>query len=469
MQLTRAFEIRPKEVVSFVGGGGKTTAMFRLADELVDRGKRVVTTTTTRIFAAQIKLAPFHIRASGDQTALDELRIALRDHTHVLVVGATSEDGKAFGVDPGLVDRIIALDEVDAVIVEADGARMRPFKAPGDHEPVIPASTTLLVPVVGIDAVGAPLDDEHVHRAGRVAELAGVSIGTIIEPELIARVIANDLGGLKNRPAGARVIPLVNKTQNVAQMLIARDLAGQLLQADSIEAVAISVVKNPSLPVAEVHRRVAAIVLAAGGSTRMRGPIKQLLPWGDSTLVRHTVDVVSRSQVSEICVVVGNQAENVIKDLGSESPSTVRRIVDNPDWEQGRSTSVRAGLMDIRPEIAAALFVNADQPFLTANAVDTILDRYFQTLSPIVIPVYEGTDGSPALFGRELFGELLQLTGDEGGRRLLTTHKDQVERVTVVNALAATDVDTLEQYHEALALAKANPAEGIASTVPHRE
>jgi molybdenum cofactor cytidylyltransferase len=469
MRLTQAFDIRHKEVVSFAGGGGKTSAMFRLADELVEGGKRVVTTTTTRIFAAQIRLAPFHIRAENDEQALRELRMALKDHTHVLVVGITNEEGKAFGVGPALVDRIIALDDVDVVINEADGSRMRPFKAPGDHEPVIPASTTLLVPVVGVDAIGLPLDDEHVHRPERVAELGGVNMGMTVEPELVARVIANEQGGLKNRPPQARAVPLINKAQNVAQLLIARDVAGQLLRHKTIEAVVIGAVRNPALPVAEVHRRVAAIVLAAGGSSRMKGPLKQLLPWGNSTLVRHTLRVVSRAQVAEIVLVVGKQAEEVRRELAAGDSIDICRIVDNPDWQRGRSTSVRAGLNAIRPDAAAAIFVNADQPFLTAKVIDTILQRYYQTLAPIVVPAYDGVSGSPVLFARQLFGELTELTGEDGGKKILTARAGETERVNVVNARAALDLDTMDQYRAALSEAEASPAEGIASTVPARD
>jgi molybdenum cofactor cytidylyltransferase len=465
MRLTQAFGIRPKEVVSLVGGGGKTTTMFRLAEELVEEGKRVVTTTTTRIFVAQMKLAPFHIYAENNERALHDLRGALKEHAHVLVIGAVNEDGKAFGVEPSLVDQVVSLDEVDVVINEADGSRMRPFKAPGDHEPVVPASTTLLVPVAGIDAVGAPLDDEHVHRAERAAELAGVNLGTTVEPDLIARVIANEQGGLKNRPQLARVIPLINKTQNVAQLLIARDIAGQLLCYDSIEAAAIGAVKMEALPVAELHQRVTAILLAAGGSTRMQGPLKQLLPWGDSTLMRHTLDVVNRAQVAETIVVVGKQAE----DLRRELEGMRGRLVHNSDWAEGRSTSVRAGLRATSPNAAAAIFINADQPFLTTNVVDTILQRFFQTLAPIVVPVYGGETGSPVLFARELFDDLTQLSGEDGGKKILMARADQAERVTIVNLRAALDLDTMEQYRAALAEAGANPAEGIASTVPSRE
>lgn len=465
MRLSQAFGIRSKEVVSFVGGGGKTGAMFRLAEELVGEGKRVVTTTTTRIFAAQIKLAPHHIRAESEDQALRDLESDLKEHPSVLVIGTTTEEGKAFGVSPTLVDRIIEMDQVDVVLNEADGSRMRPLKAPGDHEPVVPASTTLLVPVAGIDALGAPLDQEHVHRPELVAVLAGVQPGVPIEPWLIARVLASEHGGLKNRPPRARVMPLINKVENVAQLLNAREIAMGLLEYAWIEAVQIGAVKNAANPVAESQRRVAAVVLAAGGASRMKGPLKQLLPWGRSTLVGHTLDVVRQSQVSEVVLVVGRDAEAVV----GETRGTSVKIVHNPDWQEGRSTSVKAGTLAVRPRAAAAIFVNADQPFLTGQVIDKVLQRYFQTLAPIVVPVYGGRAGSPVLFASDLFGELGLLQGEDGGKKLLESHSSEVEKVNIVNVRAAIDLDTMEQYQAALKEAEAGHKEGIASTIPAKE
>ncbi|MGB8643793.1 MAG: selenium cofactor biosynthesis protein YqeC [Anaerolineae bacterium] len=447
MKLIHAFGIRDKEVVSFVGGGGKTTTMFRLAAELVEAGRRVVTTTTTRIFAAQIQLAPFHIIALDREQTLREVRAALRVHPHVLVIGAqnAADPEKAQGIAPELVDALIALDEADAVLNEADGSRMRPFKAPGPHEPVIPAATTLLVPVVGIDVVGTPLDDEHVHRAEQVAALAGVPIGTRIDPAMIARVITHPAGGLKNRPAGARVIPLVNKAAEGAQMALGREIAAQMLHARDIAAVALGAVKNADAPVTELHRRVAAVVLAAGGSTRMQGELKQLLPWGDSTLVRHTVEMARRAEVAETVVVVGRRGDEVRRQVEGRGA----RVVENAAWAEGRSTSVRAGLDALAPEMEAALFVNADQPFLTSEVIDMILQHYFQTQAPIVAPVYDGQTGSPVLFDRKLFGELRGLSGEEGGKRVLQARKGEAERVAIADPRAGLDLDTPEQYQEA--------------------
>ncbi|MGE5138799.1 MAG: selenium cofactor biosynthesis protein YqeC [Rudaea sp.] len=468
MQLVQAFGIGDKEVVSLVGGGGKTTVMFRLAEELADEGKGVVTTTTTRIFAAQINLAPQHIVARDPEQAVRDVRAALREQKHVLVIGAgnPAEPEKAPGIAPELVDRIAGLDEVDVVIDEADGSRMRPLKAPGEHEPVIPSSTTLLVPLAGVDAAGAPLDDEHVHRASLAAALAGVPPGTTVDARIIAAILASPAGGLKNRPPNARVIPLINKAANVAQLLTGREIAWELLRsAPDMAAVAVGAAGNASMPVAELHRRVAAIVLAAGGSTRMQGELKQLLPWAGSTLVRHTVLVARQAEISEVLVVVGQRAAEV----RAQVEGTGARVIENQAWAEGRSTSVRAGLDALVPEIAAAVFVNADQPFLTPAVVNALVQRYFHTLASVVAPRYEGQTGSPVLFDRSLFGELRTLTGESGGKRVLEARRDEAEFVNVVNTRAAMDIDTPEQYRAALAEAQANPLEGIMSTVSHGE
>ena len=102
------------------------------------------------------------------------------------------------------------------ILNEADGSRMRPFKAPAAHEPVIPAETTLVVPVVGADVFGQPLDAEHVHRPELVSALSGAPLGAPITPEIVARVLAHPEGGRKGVPAGARVVVLINKVESLA-------------------------------------------------------------------------------------------------------------------------------------------------------------------------------------------------------------------------------------------------------------
>lgn len=250
MKLYSALRLAEHDVVAFVGGGGKTTAMFRLAAEIVEGRGRVITTTTTRIFAAQIRLAPVHVQS------LPSLSAALSSAPHVLITGEVDAvEGKAFGVAPEAVREMQAMKGVSAVLVEADGSRMRPFKAPADHEPVIPKETTLVVPVAGIDIIGRPLTAEYVHRPELIALLAPIRLGEIITPEIVAAVIAHPMGGRKDVPTGARVIALINKVESEAQLLSAQNIARLLIGEAEIDGVAIGAVGRGGDPIVQTFYR----------------------------------------------------------------------------------------------------------------------------------------------------------------------------------------------------------------------
>ena len=253
LTLAEALGIGAADAVALVGGGGKTTAMFRLAREIVERGERALTTTTTHIFAAQIALAPAHV-AAGEATP-ETLAAELAAHGHVLVIGATDQaTGRAAGISPELFGRLRAWCPGVCCLNEADGARMRPFKAPADHEPAIPLETTLVVPVVGADVYGKPLDSAHVHRPEVVSRLGGAPLGTIVTPEMVARVLMHHEGGLKNAPAGARVVALINKVEALADREHAQATAELLLREPRIESVVLASVRADK-PVVETVTR----------------------------------------------------------------------------------------------------------------------------------------------------------------------------------------------------------------------
>lgn len=239
MKLLDALGMTADEVVALVGGGGKTTAMFRLAREVVDNGGSAITTTTTRIFGAQIALAPAHVPAA-DLTR-ERVSAALAVHRHVLVIGATDAgSGKAEGVSLDLFRRLRAWFPGVCLLNEADGSRMRPFKAPAAYEPVIPADTTLVVPVVGADVFGKNLDADHVHRPELVSALCGAPPGTPITPAIVARVLAHPQGGRKGVPAGARVVVLINKVESLPDRAPARETAERLLREPAIHSVVLA-------------------------------------------------------------------------------------------------------------------------------------------------------------------------------------------------------------------------------------
>jgi len=241
------------EVVALVGGGGKSTAMFRLAREVADGGGAAITTTTTHIFGAQTALAPARVLAA-DATR-ERVAAALAAHRHVLVVGPTDPATKrAGGVSLELFSALRSWFPDTCLLNEADGSRTRPFKAPAAHEPVIPPETTLVVPVVGADVFGTPLDDAHVHRPELVAALSGAPLGAPITPEIVARVVAHLQGGRKGVPRGARVVVLVNKVESLPDRTPARETAERLLREPAIHSVLLASVRDDK-PVLEVFTR----------------------------------------------------------------------------------------------------------------------------------------------------------------------------------------------------------------------
>jgi len=226
VQLVEALQIAPGDVVALVGAGGKTTALFRLARELTDAGRRVLLTTTTHLALDQNVLAPTHL--VWPEAGVLPITAALRAHGCVLVTGPAAHAlGKWTSLSETGIRQLSNL--ADIVLVEADGARQLPLKAPAEHEPAIPDCATLVVVVVGLDVLGQPLTAAHVHRPERISALTGAILGDPITLELIARLLLHPMGGRKHVPPGARLITLLNKAETAERLAAARQLAALLL------------------------------------------------------------------------------------------------------------------------------------------------------------------------------------------------------------------------------------------------
>ncbi|MEG1501635.1 MAG: selenium cofactor biosynthesis protein YqeC, partial [Clostridiales bacterium] len=118
----------------------------------------------------------------------------------------------------------------DYIIIEADGAARKPFKAPSDHEPVIFSATTLLLNIVGIDALNKPLTGEFVHRPERIMAITGKKEGDIITSQDIAQVLLSDQGGRKLLPQDSRWLPIINKVDGEKEQIMAEQVAEALKQ-----------------------------------------------------------------------------------------------------------------------------------------------------------------------------------------------------------------------------------------------
>ena len=441
LSLFSAFGLRPSgELIAFVGGGGKTSLMFALAAALP--GRRILT-TTTRIFAAQMKLAQELIFATeGTEDFEKKIGEALDQSGSCLVVGEV-EGEKAVGVPPELLGEWLARLDVDFVLVEADGSRMRPIKAPAAHEPVIPPAATVVVPMVGIDALDGRFA-EVTHRPEIAAELLQWSVNSEqLSVEDVVRLITHPLGGLKGVPESARVIPFINKVETAAQLDSARHIARQVLQSPRIERVILGAVKTDQ-PVHEVQQRVTAVILAAGEGKRM-GQTKQLLPWGSTTVLGQSIQNLKQTAVHNICLISGHDAKAI------EAVATQHNIyaIRNTQYAAGEMlSSLQTAVRQLPPNVTAVLVMLADQPMVQPETINQILAAYWQGHGDLIAPVFEGRRGNPVLIGRDYFAELLDLPPGDAPRTLLRRYANKLHLVNVATDAILRDLDSLEQYEQ---------------------
>jgi molybdenum cofactor cytidylyltransferase len=192
---------------------------------------------------------------------------------------------------------------------------------------------------------------------------------------------------------------------------------------------------------------VAAIILAAGKSTRM-GEAKQLLRLGDSTVLVQTIENVRRSRVDEIVLVLGSSAEAIRRQLPISLLEGLK-VVINPAYAQGMATSLRAGLSALDAQVDAALIVLADQPFVrpqTLSQIAQLAHQHRSSRAQIVIPSYHGVRGNPVLLDRSVFAEVMALQGDVGCRAIFSSHTERTLMLEVEDEGILLDIDSHEDY-----------------------
>ncbi len=186
---------------------------------------------------------------------------------------------------------------------------------------------------------------------------------------------------------------------------------------------------------------VAAIVLAAGRSSRM-GAHKLLLPLGGRPLVAHAVRAACESRASPVIVVLGHEAERVRAAL----PAGSYTVVENPGYAAGMASSLRAGLAAVPESCAGALVVLGDQPLVSPELLNRLIDAALRSPERIVAASYDGRRGNPVCFPRRYFAELAAINGDEGGRSVLLRHPDALLTVECGDLAPDLDADTPEDY-----------------------
>ncbi len=257
MELHVALGVQPGDLVALVGAGGKTSAAWRLLHTLAAASHPVVFSTTTHVFEPQ----NFPLLLTPDPTT-DEVIAGLGAGRALLLAAGRGQVGQAelaahsvypahslklAGLSPQVLDRLAqALPQV-TWLVEADGARGRLVKAPAEHEPLIPASAGRVIVVAGLAALGQPLDERVAHRPELIAQLLEISPGTLLEPDHLARLIADPRAGCKGIPAAAEIVVLLSHRDEDGALPAAQTIAQHLI-GGRIRRVVAANLRNSALP-----------------------------------------------------------------------------------------------------------------------------------------------------------------------------------------------------------------------------
>ncbi len=190
--------------------------------------------------------------------------------------------------------------------------------------------------------------------------------------------------------------------------------------------------------------QIGAVILAAGGSSRLGQP-KQLIRFRGKTLLRRVVDATTEAGCSPVVVVVGSDVAQITSELAALPVS----IAANRNWSDGLSSSIAVGVKHaagIDPNLDAAILLTCDQPFVNAAALKQLIQLHLKNGKPIVASAYAETLGIPALFDRSCFGDLLQLRGDRGAKEIILARRHDVTPFNF--PAAAIDIDTAADYEK---------------------
>lgn len=186
--------------------------------------------------------------------------------------------------------------------------------------------------------------------------------------------------------------------------------------------------------------KVSAILLAAGESKRM-GKLKQLMPLGNTTIVEQTIDNLLSSGVSEVIVVLGHKAEEVMKKTATRPI----KIAVNPIYHQGMGTSIAAGLNLVDSRAQAVMLALGDQPFVDSQTINRLIEEFDSHDKGIAIPTYQGRRGHPLIFSIKYKAQLSGLKGNIGGREIIKEHPEDILEVAVECEGIVIDIDTMTQ------------------------
>jgi len=346
------------------------------------------------------------------------------------------------GVKPSVLDKTLRVTE--ARLARSGGRLTAERRTPHEVAPVAAAATALardndMVVIFGASAMSdfADVVPAAIERAGGTVVRAGMPV----DPGNLLVLGTLDGKRVVGAPGCAR-----SPKENGFDWILTRLLCGLPVTRHDVTAMGVGgllmeIVTRPQPRESqeEAGRRIAAIVLAAGRSTRMGGPNKLLADVGGRPLVRIAVEEALASRAQPVVVVTGHQREQV--EAALKGLPVI--LTHNPDFAQGLSTSLKAGLAALPAGADGAIVCLGDMPQVDAGLIDRLVAAFEPEKGAlVVVPTIAGKRGNPVVWSRRFFADLSRLDGDVGARHLIGAYPEAVVEVPVTGRAAFVDVDT---------------------------
>lgn len=449
--MAEALKAMQDDVIAFVGAGGKTALMLKLANELFKSGFRVVITTTTKLgINERPEQSELVVEGVANKLISKLHTIQTQKKIPIVASGLDEENKRLVGISPKAAGRVASDIDVDYLLIEADGAQGKKFKIPMAHEPVVPKCVNKLCIVLGLDALGKRINEENCYNIEGMAALGG-NPKEVLTPKLVRKLLFHPSGYLRFANDKRQIFLVLNKIDKLDSSFDIQDIAAELYHP-AIDRIIVCSTKTPTSPPVKLMpdnsaHRISGIILAAGASSRFKG-IKQCVDIGGKTLLSQVVIQALKSKLDEIILVLGYQKGKIIRSLGNLVGKNKLKIVENSKYKQGMSSSLKVGLKAAmeKADVDAVMIILGDQPKVTTELINEIIDTYKLSNGSICVPMIETPlltrPGHPVIISQRLYSEVLKITGDKGAREVVKKNMSYAKTIMLSDDSSQFQINT---------------------------